>query len=589
MPSKLGFHSFRAHPAALSLAQAGAPLAVLVDDFDLANLPGFPPGFRWIGQVSMADLDLPALQQQDPTIAAQAYFTRQLPDYIAQPNITYWLGLSAPYLPNVAAMNWYASFEQERVRLLHSIDKRAVIGNFGSGQPDWSLWPAFAPALQACQRYGGWLGLQEMATPFLWWGTGAYQADPDLNLGDYGEFTLRYRQLIDQVLAGQPFADLPIVITECGLGSAPGLDLEVTESAGHWQATQTWWQRWNGSSDPIADWRQPKRDPLRYYIAQLQWYDQALQRDPQVIGAAIFTLAAAANGTGLGYELAGTQFIDYLATYLTVQRQQPAAQPRQAPRTNVATQPVSVAAQTQPQKPARPNPADQTAPVVQVPEPPTPVTTTIPPPRATAPTLLPLQNSDFRAGTYCPNPQQAQVQIPVGWTFWQAHTATPTISGHDGSWVPPQAGALQIKDAKPIEQIAFQNNLTQVFAVHQQWQAVWFAIWQKTRSPYPNRLHRLSVQLLPDPTSHLDNAQNRQYVLHDPLLAEVWLWARFGRNRAERLFTFGKDVLPNRYNLLHLEFTPLQNPLIVGVEIRSRYHLPQNAWYLAQVVCAYES
>jgi hypothetical protein len=171
-----------------------------------------------------------------------------------------------------------AIFEAERTRLLAAENVRSCVGNFSTGQPGLDLWPAFYPALQAVLDHDGFLGLHEYAAPYLWFGSGRHQLDPTGDEGDEGWLTLRYRKVYRNYLhpAG---LDVPLVITEAGI------DGQVANRPGPpgrgWKDFAAYWID-QGQVGTISE---------GFYVEQLAWYDQELQSDDYVLGAAIFTLA----------------------------------------------------------------------------------------------------------------------------------------------------------------------------------------------------------------------------------------------------------------------------------------------------------
>lgn len=119
---------------------------------------------------------------------------------------------------------------------------RVVGGNFSMGNPnDLSWWDAFRPALDELD----YLGLHEYSRPTM-------QTDASWHC-------LRYRRVHDYLRGDHP----PVVITECGLD-------------------------WGG--DGARDGWRARGVSAEDYAAQLRWYDQELQRDPYVLGAAVYCL-----------------------------------------------------------------------------------------------------------------------------------------------------------------------------------------------------------------------------------------------------------------------------------------------------------
>jgi hypothetical protein len=189
-----------------------------------------------------------------------------------------WEGYNEPVAGSEDEMRRLAELESERVRLLAADGLRAVVGNFGTGQPPLEWWPAFRPALEEAGAYGGYLGLHEYAAPTIWYHTDRQPLDFQAAPGDEGWLTLRYRKVYRQYL--QPWGlDLPLLITECGVD---GLVQDRPGPSGKgWKDFAAYW------AELGMGWDTPGN-----YVEQLAWYDAQLQFDPYVHGAAIFAMTA---------------------------------------------------------------------------------------------------------------------------------------------------------------------------------------------------------------------------------------------------------------------------------------------------------
>jgi hypothetical protein len=160
--------------------------------------------------------------------------------------------------------------------------------------------------LEAIRQYNGYLGLHEYSAPVMQFRTGSLQPNNDPDQGDEGWLTLRYRKAYRQHLSPMGFGDIPTLITECGVDGLirprPG-----PEDAKGWQDFIEMWRE-NGLRD----------DPPGVYMDQLIWYDQNLQQDAYIKGAAIF-LAGTTDRQWASYDLIGHnagRMADLLMQYL---------------------------------------------------------------------------------------------------------------------------------------------------------------------------------------------------------------------------------------------------------------------------------
>jgi hypothetical protein len=323
MPSKLCPHTLNAHGDVLAFAQAGCPAVKLVDFFGVAEeLLALRPDLLLIGRVfEEYDANGAARGGASPQAEALAWVTRQGEKYRLNPLIKTWEGPNEPVFghaddpANVQAIAWYAAFEAERLRLLADQGLRGVVGNFATGSPDLPLWPAFLPAVAAARQHGGYLGLHEYSSPWMWWLTGNFQTGNCIRRGEFagegdtGFLTLRYRKVYRDFLAPAGLDDVPLLITECGLDSIGALCPGYT--SGPWKEHLDFWGRHDGTHDPIDYWRGAERDPERYYAEQLIWYDRELQKDRYVIGATIFTVGATA-GQWAGFDIGGARVTQHV-------------------------------------------------------------------------------------------------------------------------------------------------------------------------------------------------------------------------------------------------------------------------------------
>jgi hypothetical protein len=219
-----------------------------------------------------------------------------------------WEAYNEPVADTADKMKRLADFEAERTRILGEQGIRSVVGNFGAGQPPLELWPEFKPALEAIRQYNGYLGLHEYSAPVMQFRSGALQLAGEPDQGDEGWLTLRYRKVYRQQLIPMGFGDIPTLITECGVDGLVQPRPGPPEAKGWLDFVETWLA--NGLRD----------DPPGVYMDQLIWYDQNLQQDDYIKGAAIF-LAASNDKRWDSYDILGPdagRMGDLLQQYLEV-------------------------------------------------------------------------------------------------------------------------------------------------------------------------------------------------------------------------------------------------------------------------------
>lgn len=297
------------HAQLFSLLRTGNVAIVKTLEYDsnfVAEIKELSPSTILIARYT--PLPAPSLDDWDPVQAARQFVDLLLP-IATEPkrlaHIDAWEAYNEPPVAGPEHMASLARFEVERTRLLAEAGVRSCVGNFSTGQPPLELWPAFFPALQAVQEHAGFLGLHEYAAPHLWFGSGAHQLEADVDEGDEGWLTLRYRKVYRDYLQPAGLA-VPLIITEAGV------DGQVSGRPG--PAGRGW-------KDFVSFWREAGQvgtTPEGFYVEQLAWYDAQLRQDDYVRGAAIYTLAGPDGWQT--YELHGPA-ADILQQYLAVHPQ----------------------------------------------------------------------------------------------------------------------------------------------------------------------------------------------------------------------------------------------------------------------------
>jgi hypothetical protein len=226
-----------------------------------------------LGQLNIAEADVAAEARR----ALEAVLPLAL-DQRRAGLVDAWEGYNEPVPGDEGQMRKLADLEAERVRLLAENGLRAVVGNFGSGNPPLEWWPAFRPALEAAQANAGYLGLHEYSAPTIWTKTNRLPLDFRAEPGDEGWLTLRYRKVYQQFLLPWGIR-LPLVMTECGVDG--GIANRPGPPGQGWEDFGSYWAELGMGKDVPGN-----------YIEQLAWYDSELRLDDYVVGASIFAMTA---------------------------------------------------------------------------------------------------------------------------------------------------------------------------------------------------------------------------------------------------------------------------------------------------------
>ncbi len=309
-PSKLGLFLTQYEAAVFEMLNQAKPALIKTLEIDANFAQGIKdasPNTILVGRIHLDQINLDI----DPLPQAQSFVNQLLPLATTPGRLaafTAWEAYNEPLADTVEKMQRLADFEAERTRLLAENGLRSVVGNFAAGHPPLELWPHFKPALAAIRQYNGYLGLHEYSAPVMQFRAGSLQLNGEPAQGDEGWLTLRYRKAYRNYLTPMGFGDTPCLITECGVDGLvrprPG-----PEKAKGWQDFIDTWLA-NGL----------RNDPPGVYMDQLIWYDENLQQDDYIKGAAIF-LAGTNDSQWNSYNILGPnagRMLDLLTQYLKV-------------------------------------------------------------------------------------------------------------------------------------------------------------------------------------------------------------------------------------------------------------------------------
>ncbi len=229
---------------------------------------------------------------------------------------------------------------------------------------------------------------------------------------------------------------------------------------------------------------------------------------------------------------------------------------------------------------AAPTTQPATQPTQPVTQPTTPVTQPTQPTPQPRPGNL-LQNPNFSGGVFLPDPAIRNLEAPNGWQLWYADEKTAKAPKQTESFRPPRAGVITPAKAQPDDRDGLVGGLAQAYRVVGNWRALWFSLSQKVSDLAAGRRYRFTVQLMPDPVDKYVPPNNTKQFVADPDGGEVWLRAVSSGQKTETYKRVNADLKPGGYLTLTHEFTPAAAEATVSLEIRARFALTQNAWYVA--------
>jgi hypothetical protein len=273
------------------------PVVKAVDDLGfLAEVKEASPTTITIGRFSRNAQNTDG----DPVQLARAFVATHLEEYRLHPTVDYWEGLNEPGVRG--RMDWYATFEVERVRLMAAQGLRCAVGAFSAGVPEWEEIGAFLPAIRAAKANKGILTLHEYDAPTMQRSVGAGLPN-HVGKPDRGALALRYRWWYEDFLKPQGLV-IPLVVSETGvdggIGNRPG------PKGGGWRDFGGYWSEQGLGGDDVGT-----------YLRQLTWYDEELRKDSYVVGCAIFT-AGVLHEEWRSFDI--TPILRQIATYVVTQR-----------------------------------------------------------------------------------------------------------------------------------------------------------------------------------------------------------------------------------------------------------------------------
>jgi hypothetical protein len=394
--------------------------------------------------------------------------------------------------------------------------------------------------VDACEQYHGFLGLHEFSSPWLWWQTGTFQPTncsgrADIpGEGDTGWATLRYRKVYREVLELNGLGQVPLLITECGLGPVAGVCAHM--SRGPWLTHIEFWHRHSGAFDPIAYWRDnPERDPERYYAEQWIWYDTELQKDDFVRGAAMFTVGG--QRPWEHYDFGGRRVTQHLLRHIRTQR--PLTAPNRA-----FTVPLDGA-------------------------------TTLP---AAFSNLL--INTGLEEGHAYFADDTHERAVPAGWRLTYADADTPTEPGQTAPWRQPFTALINRHALITAEQPRLFSDGGYRWKISSADAPVWAQLTQGVSGLRWGGRYTFAVRLLPDLWT-VDGEQ-RLYPA-EVLASEVRLSAKFTGQTFDSGWLTLDHTPPGEYTRLTLDLAAPADYVELRVEVRGRWAWPMCAWYVAEL------
>jgi len=194
-----------------------------------------------------------------------------------------------------------------------------------------------------------------------------------------------------------------------------------------------------------------------------------------------------------------------------------------------------------------------------------------------------LNNPSFEEGYYYHN-RVPELAMPNEWTFWFAPSDEPKLERQDDAWARPETVVWNRGDAPEQEKDLFFLDGIYCFKCFGAWRPIWWKLMQAVTGLTPQTLYRFTVPIFPDLVMRYEG---RNKVFADDMLAgEHRLIATSGGQVCETGWLNGNQVPFGRYTHVTLDFAPPDSDVELTVEVRGRWGLKNNGWFMDKLELA---
>ncbi len=190
-----------------------------------------------------------------------------------------------------------------------------------------------------------------------------------------------------------------------------------------------------------------------------------------------------------------------------------------------------------------------------------------------------LTNPGFEEGWYYWN-LIPELSIPNGWDFWWADSGTALLDPQDHSWARPEVVTwLNTGFGDDFQQAWAWRDGTHTLKVFGAWRPIWFRLNQDVSGLTSGASYKFTVPIRPETVLSWDP----KVYSGETNAGEYRLIARSGGQTFETGWLDATSVPPGQWNLLQLTFQLPSSSVSVEVEVRGRWGLVNNAFYLDQL------
>ena len=189
-----------------------------------------------------------------------------------------------------------------------------------------------------------------------------------------------------------------------------------------------------------------------------------------------------------------------------------------------------------------------------------------------------LTNPDFEDGWYSWN-NLGEVSVPNGWDFWYATEATPQLEPQDSPWGRPEVVTWFFPAG--FAETWFWRDGEHTLKVFGAWRPIWFRLGQTVNDLTLGAEYKFVAPVFPETVAeYISGGVRGRSFSDDPLAGEFLLRARTGNQTLSSGWVNQTVVPPWEWTLLSLNFVAQSDTAVVEVEVRGRWGLVNNAFFL---------
>lgn len=196
-----------------------------------------------------------------------------------------------------------------------------------------------------------------------------------------------------------------------------------------------------------------------------------------------------------------------------------------------------------------------------------------------------LKNGTFDEGHYQWN-NVPEIAIPTGWDFWYLEDFKTKLERQDHDFLKPETVVWNIKDAPEGEKKQFFLSGDYCLKVFKGWGPLWWKLSQKVSGLTAGASYRFTAPIYPDLVMKYEGG--KKVFADDMLAGEHRLIARLspsklGGKEVATEWLDGNKVPFGKYTEVRLDFVADDSEAEVVVEVRGRWGLVNNGWFLDSV------